>query len=82
MKQHVRMAFNYSKKASEIIPTDSKIKEFFNDMKDLWQQVSDEDKPKQQEEETKVAAEPTAGEKKGLKRIIIDDPEEKKQQQE
>lgn len=38
-KSEVRMALNYAKKASELISNDAKIKEFYNEMKDIWQQV-------------------------------------------
>jgi len=50
IKQHVRMCFNYSKKACEYIPNDTKIKDFHSEIKDVWQQVQNMNKPKQEEE--------------------------------
>lgn len=77
-KSQARMAYNYAKKASDLINNDAKIKEFYNEMKDIWQQVQEMEKPKEEEKQK----EPTEAEKKGLKRVIVDDPEEKRQMDE
>lgn len=50
VKSNIRLVLNYSKKASELLPQDAKIREFYNEIKDINQQIQDLKK----KEETKA----------------------------
>lgn len=78
VKSNIRLVLNYSKKASELLPSDAKIKEFYNEVKDINQQILDLT-AKEESKASKDKPQQDAPRPAGLKRVIIDDPEEKNQ---
>lgn len=78
----IRSVYNYLKKANESTPSDVKIREFLNEVKEKYDKYQEDQSKKQREQEEKEVekkAESTeAPAQKGLKRVRVTDPEEEK----
>ena len=78
IRGNIRQINNFAKKAHELIPSDVKTKEFYQEIKAINDRVT---APAKQEESTPEQKGPSEAESKGLKRVIVTDPEERKQQE-